>query len=103
MTKHEVTIVADYAETTPMSLDEICESCRISPDFIEHLIRYDIIQPMQGNTYNLEQLRQIKTALRLYRQLEVNLEGVAIVLDLMRELHDLRAELTVWERHYLDR
>jgi chaperone modulatory protein CbpM len=38
-------------------------------------------------------LRRARTALRLQRDLEINLPGVALALELMEELERLRREL----------
>ncbi|RMD70459.1 MAG: hypothetical protein D6819_04270 [Gammaproteobacteria bacterium] len=44
-----------------------------------------------------EHLRRLLTALRLQRELEINLESAALVLDLLEELQTLRARLRALE------
>ena len=105
MVKKELTVIIDSSEETVLTLDEICESCQLTFDFIDELVKYDIIQREQENTeewlFNLYQLRRIKMAQRLQHDLEVNLAGVAVILDLLDELDDVRARLTLLEKHYL--
>ena len=43
----------------------------------------------------------MKTALRLQHDLEVNLAGVALVLDLLEQLHETEEKLAVLEKHFL--
>jgi len=43
-------------------------------------------------------LRRARTALRLQRDLEINLPGVALALELMEELEALRRELQSFRR-----
>lgn len=104
MTKKELTVIVDSAEVTSLHVDELCQACHISTRFIQDLIEYDIIH-LEGNTqeewvFNLEQLQRIKTALRLQRDLEVNLAGIALVLNLLDEMETLRAKAEFWEQHY---
>lgn len=103
MTKHELVIVADYSQEAYLTLDELCQVCQISADTLQELIAYGIIHPAEMNpsewTFDLAQLQKIKTALRLQRDLEINLAGVALVLDLLDELRELRKQAEIIERH----
>lgn len=102
MAKHELVIIADPNEIT---LQELCEICSISSDFISHLMEYEIIHPKGREpeewVFDLAQLQRIKKAVRLQRDLDVNLAGVAVVLDLMEELQELRAEVELIHKHVL--
>lgn len=87
-----------------MKLEELCEICRINEEYLEDLVEYDVITitvPLEQAVFDLEQLDRIKTALRLQRDLEVNLAGAALILDLLDELHDLRTRAEILERHLL--
>ncbi|OGT35426.1 MAG: hypothetical protein A3F11_01475 [Gammaproteobacteria bacterium RIFCSPHIGHO2_12_FULL_37_14] len=104
MGNKEVMIVVNYTENA-FSLDELCEACQISPNFIGDLIEYEIICP-EGETpeewvFDMIQLQRVKTVLRLQHDLEVNLAGAAVVLDLMDELERLRAKAELLERYIL--
>ncbi|MBX3709076.1 MAG: MerR family transcriptional regulator [Gammaproteobacteria bacterium] len=107
MTKHELMIITNYSQEN-LSFDELCEICRISPDVIYELISYDIIHPKQPLKqeqwkFNVDELRRIKTALRLQHDLEVNLAGVALVLDLLDEINELRHRAEFLEKQFLQR
>jgi chaperone modulatory protein CbpM len=97
MVKHQIVIVADYTQSTSLSLEELCEICQISPAFIQDLINYEIIHP-QNNQFGLVELQRIKTALRLYHDLEVNLAGIAVILDLLDKIEDLKAQNAILDR-----
>ena len=107
MVKHELLIIADYSEDSSLTLQELCEVCNISADIIHDLMAYDIIHPTcsaeQQWVFGLTELRRIKTALRLQHDLELNLAGVALVLDLLDEVEELRARADILERHILHR
>jgi len=97
----KVVIVADYTKHASLSLEELCEICQTSPDFIEHLIEYEIILPasLTGEwRFDNEHLQRIRKAQRLQRDLEVNLAGIALVLDLLDELEEMREKADLLEK-----
>ncbi len=104
MKKHELMILADYSKETSLDVKEVCEACHISSNFIYDLIEYEIIHPQgikqEEWMFNLDELKRIKTALRLQHDLEVNLAGVALVLDLLDQLEDLRKQVELMHKHY---
>lgn len=105
MEKEEIIIIADYTQSTSLTLNELCEICGISPDFIRHLIEYEIIHPKEKTakewSFELTELQRIKTVLRLQRDLEVNLAGAAVVLDLLAQLDALHAHVELIEKHFI--
>lgn len=107
MDKHELMIIADYSQDANFTLKELCEICRVSSQLIDDLVEYQIILPKPLThdqwIFNLTELKRIQTALRLQRDLEVNLAGVALVLDLLDELHSLREQSALLEKHFLRR
>lgn len=87
-----------------MKLQEVCEVCRINEAYLHDLVEYDVITitvPLEQVVFDLDQLNRIKTALRLQRDLEVNMAGAALILDLLDELHDLRTRTEILEKHLL--
>src|SRR5579864_664931 len=104
MKKNEIVIIADYSSEEPMTLDELMEASRVSPDFIRQLIEYGILYHHAGSPaeweFNLTHLQRVQTAARLQRDLEVNLAGIAIVLDLLDEMDELQTKLDSLEKHF---
>lgn len=105
MSKQEIIIIADYSQTTALSLYELCDVCGIDSDFINRLIEHEIIHPRgempEEWEFELTELRKVKTVLRLQRDLEVNLAGAAVVLDLLEQLEQLQAQLDLIEKHFI--
>jgi chaperone modulatory protein CbpM len=99
MTKKTLMIVS--VEEPILSLEELCASFNVSEDFIRDLVDFGIIeiQPSIKNIqFTAEDLTRIRKALRLHHDLEINLQGVAVVLELMEELDQLRAELEIFNK-----
>lgn len=106
MAKKEVIIIANYSDAKLVSFNELCEACGISPEFLEELIAHDILAAQRGAleewTFDTDTLQRVKTAIRLRRDLQIHdLEGIALVLELLDQLNDLRTKMDLLERHYI--
>ena len=97
-------IIADYSEESRFSLDELCDVCQVPSGFVFELIEYAILHP-EGEEdawiFNVSQLARLQTTMRLQRDLEVNLAGAALVLDLLDEIEDLENKVALLEKHLL--
>lgn len=105
MAKHELLIITNYSEESRLTLEELCEICGIPVERVNEYISHAVITPTAGAVpqeweFDLTQLRRIKTALRLQHDLEINLQGAALVLDLLQELEHLRAHAKLLEKHF---
>jgi chaperone modulatory protein CbpM len=104
MVKHELMIIANYSQDTSLSLGELCEICNISPDILNDFIAYEIIHPKHPDRdqwmFDLAELKRVKRALRLQRELELNLTAVAVVLDLLDQIEELRDRAEFLQRHF---
>lgn len=104
MTKKDIIIIADYSEQSPISFAEIIEMYDLSEALLQELIEYDILHPQQRDQdwlFDAVQVKRLQTAMRLQRDLDVNFAGIALVLDLMDELEELRARAAFLEKHIL--
>jgi chaperone modulatory protein CbpM len=105
MEKHGLLIIADYSEQRPLTLEELHQIVNIPTDFIHHLVEFEIIHPTGASpeqwVFELSELKRIKTALHLHTDLEVNVAGIAVVMDLIEQLEDMRAEMELIRKHYL--
>lgn len=103
MEKKQVVIITDYTET-PLTLDELCEICHFSKDMVNDLVKYEIIHPLgkvpEEWIFDLDELKRAKKAVRLRRDFEVNLEAIALVLDLLEEMEQLRSQVEFLKKHY---
>lgn len=102
MTK-DIIIVADYTEEITLTDAELCEICGIEAIQLNDLIAYEILLPRgkarDNLLFDMDQLIRLRKALRLQRDLEVNYAGIALVMDLLEELEELRATKTIYLKH----
>lgn len=83
---------------TIFTLHEICERGGVRVEFIVELVEYGVIAPVKGTDANqwifdALALARLKRALRLQRDLEINLPGIAVSLDLIEEVERLRQQV----------
>ena len=78
-----------------LSLAELCAACRVPAEQIVELVGEGIVEPIgqgQGHwRFRAVSVRRVYCALRLQRDLGVNIAGAALALELLEELERLRA------------
>jgi len=84
-------------EEDSLTLEQLCHACGVHAEWVISLVEESIIEPqgdeMQVWRFSGASLVRVRSALRLQRDLGVNLAGIALALDLMEELESLRTEL----------
>jgi chaperone modulatory protein CbpM len=96
MNTHDVSLVhiGTVIEEDNLSLGELCRACGVHADWVINLVEEGIIEPdgdkIQVWRFSGASLIRVHSAVRLQRDLGVNLAGIALVLDLLEELKYLR-------------
>lgn len=101
MAKKELTIVALEADPE-LSLEELCETCQITTSFICELVEYGTLEPkgvsIDAWRFDTRHLQRIQRVLRLQHDLEINLAGAALAMDLMDQIDQLKAQVELLEK-----
>jgi chaperone modulatory protein CbpM len=99
MDSHDLLLVhiGTVIEEDSLTLGQLCRACGVHADWVIGLVDEGIIEP-QGDDMRLwrfsgASLVRARSALRIQRDLGVNLAGIALILDLVEELENLRAHL----------
>lgn len=84
-------------EGVELTLGELCQACGIDPDFVQQLVAHGVLDP-RGDAPHAwvfvgPSLRRTRVAVRLMRDLELNLPGAALAIDLLDEIARLRRSL----------
>jgi chaperone modulatory protein CbpM len=81
----------------PFTVHELCRLCAVDRACIQALVEEGIVvaeRDAEGDwRFSGGAPRRVRTALRLHRDLEINLAGVALALELLEELDRLRRAL----------
>jgi len=93
MTRSFETISPD----THVSFADLCSAVNISADYIIELIEYDVIIPISGAEpeewqFNIQAMSVVSKAARLHRDLDINWADIALVLNLLEEINQLKDE-----------
>lgn len=90
----EAVVVEEHVSFT---LTALCQASGAAPDRIHALVAEGLLQPTgQGPPdwrFGGDALPQTRRALRLARDLELDLAAVALVMDLLAEIEHLRSRL----------
>lgn len=85
-------------ENTSYTLQELSDLCNQSTELIQEMIDEGIIVPTGSSPslwrFGLREIHRVQTAQRLIRDLQVNLAGAALALDLLEELEELRRKVS---------
>ena len=79
-----------------VSLVELCHCCNLDTEEVFTMVEYGIIEPIVYKSTHIhwefadDTVLRVKMAQRLQHDLEVNLAGTALVLELMDEIKQLR-------------
>ncbi len=95
----EIKIEVTYSFT----LGELSDRAGVSPDFILELVDLGVLEPAgkgKSLTFGASSLTRLQRARRLHRDLDVNLPGIAMCLELLDEVKQLRWELENMRRLY---
>jgi chaperone modulatory protein CbpM len=84
-------------EHSQLTLADLCRACTVHAERIIELVDAGILEP-QGREparwiFAGNSLQRARTALRLQRDLELNLAGAALALELLDEIDSLKAQL----------
>lgn len=86
--------MATINSTFGLTFTELCRRYQVRDDFVAELIAYGVLEPTGAAQeewhFSIEQARRVQVARRLHRDLGVNLPGIALVLDLLDELTQMR-------------
>lgn len=85
-----------WDEHAVVSVQEICTGCGVQTETVQEMVAYGIIEPLDDDPRRWHfagtSLRRVRTAVRLQRDLGVNLAGVALALELIDELAQYRRQ-----------
>jgi chaperone modulatory protein CbpM len=88
---------AIFEESAVLTVRDLSRMCAVDERHIVEFVEEGVLSVVQVDTaewhFSGAALRRARLALRLERDLELNLAGVALALELMDELEYLRREL----------
>lgn len=95
MKKHtEIINAVQVGPDETYTLTQVCEICDIRDEFIYSLVDYGAVEPAETSrkdwSFNARSLRLLRIAARLHRDLDIDIPGLCLALDLLEENDRLR-------------
>lgn len=89
-------------EQTDLTLSDVCQACSVRVETIVELVDEGVLSPIGREPHRWHftgtHLRRATIAIRLQRDLGVNLAGAALALHLLDELETLQAKIVTMAR-----
>ncbi len=87
-----------FDENLQISLVEFCQICQINSTEVIEMVEEGVLEPVSGIShqewyFNSRAINRLRTAKRLQQDLEINLPGIALALDLLQEIEQLRKQI----------
>ena len=83
-------------EHTTFSLTELSQACGAERELVLQLVEHGVIEPLgpgpQSERFDAASLQRMRTAVRLLRDLELNLPGTALAMELLDRIAQLQRE-----------
>lgn len=101
MSKHPIVIYEYKERQNLLSINEISRFVGLHPMMIQEFFRLGLIDPQVENPDLLFEdtvIARIGKIMRLKNDLDVNLAGCGLVLDLLERIATLERKLLYWER-----
>jgi len=97
MTDRDVLISETVDDATVYRLRELCELCEVNAEYIAEMVETGILIPEGSEPsswrFSAHAVVRFQQAKRLQRDLDVNLPGIALALELLDELNGMRAKV----------
>ena len=85
-----------FDESTMLSLEDLSRMCSVDERHIVEFVQEGVLNVIEVRSqwqFSGDALRRARLAVRLERDLELNLAGVALAVNLIEEIAQLRREL----------
>lgn len=83
-------------ESIELTLIDLCCACKVDAECVIEMVEEGVIETQGASSsdwrFKAAALKRAQTALRLQRDLGINLAGAALALDLLEELEALRSK-----------
>lgn len=79
-----------------IQISELCVHYHLEPSFFDEIEFYELIEIQSfsdGKFIHRKQLRTLEKIIRLHDELEINMQGIDVILEMMSKIKKLKDEL----------
>lgn len=96
------TLVLWRTQQSLLPIEELARAAGLHIGLIEQLVEYGVIEPAPGSAsqtlFPVAAIDRLRCAVRLRRDLGVNLAGAAVIVEMRERLRTLRTELERFQK-----
>ena len=96
----------DVGEPEALTLHQVCSILELRTEVVCEWVAEGVVQPSGERLGEWQfapgQIERARRARRLQRDLELNTESLPLVLDLLREVEQLRSRLRIMEHRFFE-
>lgn len=85
-----------------LTLEQFCRATKIKKEIIIEMVDYQLIQPIgeipEDWHFDSRSLKRGRIAASFYQDLEVNMEGIALALELLDQIEHLQHQLNLLKK-----
>ncbi len=104
MADQEPEVIHWRTEYSLLTLEELAGTAGLVPELVEKFIDYGLVEPASAAgsqpLFHVSSVERLRRVMRLRRDLGVNLEGVAVILEMRDRMENLRKELNRLRRRF---
>jgi chaperone modulatory protein CbpM len=89
-----------FRSNTAITLQEVCRAYGVERSLVVSMVEHGIVNLRRGEVFDAAGITRLSKAARLYKDLNVNVQGIGVILDLLDELEAVRTRLATLERPY---
>ncbi|WP_303905294.1 chaperone modulator CbpM [Thiohalomonas denitrificans] len=107
MTQRKNLTVTVLEEEDRLTFGEVCRACDVSAEYVIQLVDEGLLEPLGEEpiqwSFSATVVQRVRTARRLQQDMEINLPGIALALDLLDEVQGLRNRVRALEQRLEER
>jgi len=88
--------------SAPLTMEELSQALHLKTDLIIDMVEYHLLEPegRSPESWQFDDLcyKRAKIAASFYHDLEINLQGIALALDLLEKIESLENQLTILKK-----
>ncbi len=88
---------------TRLTLRQLCDACQVRADYVLELVEEGVIDPSGIEhshwCFNGISIKRVRKARHLQQDLGINTAGIALALELIDEVEQLRSQLAQYRTH----
>lgn len=89
-------------ESSSLTLDEFCHATRTQREIVLQMVENQLIEPLGATPeewrFDSFSLKRGRIAASFYHDLEINMPGIALALDLLDKIEKLQQQIEILEK-----